>query len=52
MAELGDLMHHSSQVDVDIMVTQLNDDQLRVFNRIKTTITNQISGYTEIVLLL
>ena len=49
MAELGGLMEHSSQIDIDTMITQLNDDQLRVFNKIKTTITNQISGCTEIV---
>ena len=51
MAELGDLMENSSQIDIDTMVTQLNDDQLRVLNKIKTTITNQISGSTEIVCL-
>ena len=44
MAELGDLMQHSSQVDVDAMITHLNEDQLRVFNKIKTTIENQIDG--------
>ena len=41
MAELGGLMEHSNQTDIDTMVTQLNNDQLRVFNK--------ISSSTEIV---
>jgi len=43
MVEFEDAIHHE-EVNVDEMILKLNEDQLRVFNKVKSTIDKQNSG--------
>ncbi|XP_022252771.1 solute carrier family 35 member F6-like [Limulus polyphemus] len=38
LVEFEDVIHHDEQVDVNGMIGKLNEDQLKVFNKVKTTI--------------
>ena len=43
MADFEDLACHVDPVDIEDLIGQLNEDQLRVFNKVKATIEAQIS---------
>ena len=43
MVDFEELVCHVNPDDVQNMIAQLNDDQLRVFNKVKTTIEAQVS---------
>ena len=48
MADFEDLVYHVNPEDIQDMIGQLNEDQLRVFNRVKTTIEAQVSTEVKV----
>ena len=47
MTQFTDVVSHDENMNIEEMISQLNEDQLRVFNKVRCTIQNQAEATTD-----